>query len=181
MRIYPIYACNCSQAMGREQRQLIEDKLCDKVTQVFNQKKLLTLYSFGSGDCYQELSVGVGLAKAGYDVRQIVLVDKKYEYEDQAVSEFSIFFKRLFPNAQVSVYQEETEYFQDIKSSKQEKPDVILCIDADLATHLPTRKETYTKMLESNSSQCILAYHNHVNLSNPDVVSEIEILQGSSA
>src|SRR5579871_3716055 len=65
----PIRECNCSDAMHRGGREVVELKLLKKVEQTFNKNKPLTIYSLGSGSCYQELSSSVGLAQKGYDVR----------------------------------------------------------------------------------------------------------------
>src|ERR1043165_5079683 len=53
---FPIYECNCSNWMQRSWRDTIERKLLRKVAEVFDKTKPLTLYSLGSGNCYQELS-----------------------------------------------------------------------------------------------------------------------------
>jgi len=181
--IYPVYQCECSRAMDKSRRNRIEYQVIDKIEKVFGKTKLLNIYSLGSGSCYQELSFGVKLAEEGYSVRQIVIVDKEYQSGDQelAVVEFSKFSKLLFPNVQISVYKEETEYLEEIKSSKQQKPDVILCIDVEQANISP-RQTTYSKMLETNNNQVVFAYHNHLNLfdKSPDVCSVVEIVQGQA-
>ncbi len=178
---YPIYQCECSHAMDRGKRNTIEYKTLDKVESVFGKTKPLILYSLGSGNCYQELSFCVKLAEEGYDVRKVVLVDTEYKYGDQELTivEFSKFSKLLFPNLQISVYKEESEYLEEIKNSKQQKPDIILCIDVERAD-LPPRQVTYSKMLESSSIQAVFAYHNHLSLfgSNSDACSVVDVIKG---
>ncbi len=182
---YPIYECNCTETMSRDLRQIIEGKLLKKVRSVFDKKKSLVLYSFGSGSCYQELSFCVKLAEKGHDVRQIVLVDNEYKagtQQELAVKQFGVFAKLLFPSVQISAYKEETDYLEEVKNLKQEKPDIILCIDVPLA-NLSSKKAAYSKMLESSNSQCVFAYHNSNNPFNSSsgTSTDIETVQGSSS
>jgi len=159
---YPIYECNCRDTMGRMYRECaIENDLCDKVEQLFDKNKSLCLYSLGSGGCYEELATCVGLAKKGYGVKQIVLVDELYTngLQNLSVVHFSAFFKILFPNAQIFAYANQSTYLDEIKNSSQTKPDIILCIDVEQSA-LSFRKNDYSKMLGSNNNQAIFVYHN---------------------
>ena len=161
---FPIYECNCAD-MGRSTRVVIEKLLVEKVINVFDKTKLFTLYSLGSGCCYQELSLCVRFAKKNCQIGKIVLVDYEYKTgirtnEGVAAQEFSKFAKILFPDVEISTYTKESEYFEDIKISKQPKPDIILGIDVESAL-LSRRQENYAKMLET--SQAVLCYYNHKN------------------
>ncbi len=181
---YPISECNCRDEMGRTWRELIvENSLLEKVEQTFDKKKPLVIYSLGSGGCYSELSICVGLAKKGYQVQQIVLADHAYDFldKDLRVVQFSLFCKVLFPNAQISAYESESKYLEDINTFKQPKPNVILCIDVEESC-FSYRQAIYSKMLESSLNPCIFAYHNGHDASDVSkgVCTEIETLQGSA-
>jgi hypothetical protein len=43
------YECNCTQTMSRDWRGIVEGKLLKKIGSVFDKKKPIALYSFGSG------------------------------------------------------------------------------------------------------------------------------------
>lgn len=89
-------------------------------------------------------------------------------------------FKRLFPNAVVNDYVRESEYLEEIKNSKQQKPDIILCVDVE-SDNAVSRQNTYSKMLEFTNYQCIFAYHNHLDWIVPSkgVNTVIEVIKGS--
>ena len=173
---YPIYECNCSPEMSRNFREaIVEATLLERVEKIFDTKKPICVYSLGSGACYQELSICVGLAKRKYSVEKIVLVDIAYSsLQNLSVVQFSIYAKFLFPNVQISVYNNEDNYLEDIKNLKQPKPDIILCIDVE-QDRLSFRQPIYERMLESSSNQSILVYHNHAN---DGIVSEVKTIQG---
>jgi hypothetical protein len=181
---YPICECNCRDEMGRTWRELIvENSILEKVEQTFERRKPLVIYSLGSGGCYSELSICIGLAKKGYQVQQVVLVDHAYDFleKDLRVVQFSLFCKVLFPDAQISAYGSEGKYFEEINNLNQTKPDLILCIDVEESC-ISFRRSTYSKMLESSLNPCIFAYHNPIDPHDVSkgVCTEIETLQGSA-
>ena len=158
-----IRECNCSNMSRSSRIDNVEGPLIDKVKQIYEKSKPLIVYSKGSGECYQELAFCVGLAEEGYEVKQIVLADTKYttNQPDNILLTFSTFVKLLFPNVQISVFKFEKEYFEEIKDSKQPKPDIVLCVDLPFM-ELQRSKDEYSAMLGSPSNECILAYHNNV-------------------
>jgi hypothetical protein len=161
-RKYPICECNCSESMSRKSRLLLVEKpLFEKIKLIFEMKRPLVLFCIGSGECYQELSLCIGLAKLGYDVKHIVLADWKYKdnQPNTAALAFSTLFKLLFPNAQISFYSGEHGYVNDMDNLNQPKPDIILCIDVENA-RLNERQTNYSSKIGA-SNICILAYHNN--------------------
>ncbi len=177
-----IRECNCAN-MSRYSRSVeVEDPLLEKVKQTYQKTKPLILYSKGSGECYQELSVCVEFAKEGYEVKQIVLTDHKYttnqlDQPDFTLLTFSTFVKLLFPDVQISVFKYQKEYFDEIKNSKQPKPDIVLCVDVPYM-NLQNNKDEYSAMLGSPLNECILAYHNHIDPQS-DTETFVDKIQGN--
>jgi len=178
---YVIRECHCVENMSRTHRRfLVEEPLVEKVQQVFNKNRSLIIYSIGSGACYQELSICVHLAKEGYSIQKFVLVDSDYTSmeKDERVSAFRKLFHLLFSeNARISVFQNEKDYFNAISNSKEEKPDVILCIDME-RSNLSWRRNNYRQMLGEQNNKCILAYHNIDQRHDHIVHTEIVEVQG---
>jgi len=173
---YTISECHCVNFMDRISRKMfIEMPLMEKVQETFLRQKQLIVYSLGSGGCYQELSICVQLAKHGYSIQKIVLVDHEYTKmeKDERVSTFKRLFQTLFSQeAKVSVYQTEKDYFGAIETLKEEKPDVILCIDIE-SERLPYRCDNWKKMAGDHLS--VFVYHN-ISHDDRDFTNSIETI-----
>lgn len=122
-----IAECHCVETMGRAKRQYFTRLLTNKITSVFQEKKQLTIASIGAGGCFHELTIHATMNSKNYSTDWFIVEPNP---NPNIITHFKMIANWVRPNTTAeSVRMKAEGFFNQLKPTNPEMPDVFLFID----------------------------------------------------